>query len=284
MYPHNHGMNADTGKALIGIGTTGKTDSPSGFVYANCSGGVILIAAIVWFIWRSFKRSRARQSSSWISPAPSPDEFNKPSRHIRVLAHIPFIKKRFANRGWFTIDEPYVTHQEKPVVATPRMNSFFPPDKFSGATIYEVYAGEKTDQPQARNIPAHAPNQSFSSTEGQYYNTLPLGTANRRQSEISSLSSGFGDGDIIMPTRNVRHSTASTLQPPPPARHRDTTYTESSDAPPRFRTVNSWVRQQAGRVKRVVVPGGAPPEPEFAMMMPDGEVPRRAEQAYGIAR
>ncbi|OLN82708.1 hypothetical protein CCHL11_08777 [Colletotrichum chlorophyti] len=125
-----------------------------------------------------------------------------------------------------------------------------------------------------------------------------------RASELSSISSGFGDGDIIIPE--------VSLQPPPPIRasqggrftwtgtnnpNRETVYTETSeDLPPRFRTVDSWVNQQTGRVKRAQarpetnedvppVPGlpagtgqnGMPPEPEFTMMMPDNQMPRRPD-------
>jgi hypothetical protein len=85
-----------------------------------------------------------------------------------------------------------------------------------------------------------------------------------RASEISSLSSGFGDFDIIIP---------DTVNKPPPAAaqlrqsnnfitrfswmsrrdngQRETVYTATSeDRPARFRSVNSWVNQQTGRVKR----------------------------------
>ncbi|KAK2046333.1 hypothetical protein LZ31DRAFT_204501 [Colletotrichum somersetense] len=134
-----------------------------------------------------------------------------------------------------------------------------------------------------------------------------------RASELSSISSGFGDGDIIVPGMP-----GMVLQPPPPVSqplrasrmgndrmswanrsNRETVYTEASeDLPPRFRTVDSWVNQQTGRVKRAQarpqtdedippVPGlpagtgqnGMPPEPQFTMMMPDGEVPRRPDNA-----
>ncbi|GJC81006.1 hypothetical protein ColLi_03844 [Colletotrichum liriopes] len=134
-----------------------------------------------------------------------------------------------------------------------------------------------------------------------------------RASELSSISSGFGDGDIIVPGMP-----GMVLQPPPPVSqslrasqigvgrfswanktNRETVYTETSeDLPPRFRTVDSWVNQQTGRVKRAQarpetdedippVPGlpagtgqnGMPPEPQFTMMMPDGEVPRRPDNA-----
>lgn len=114
-----------------------------------------------------------------------------------------------------------------------------------------------------------------------------------RGSELSSISSGFGDGDIVVPGM-------TPLQPPPAASHplrsmqtavgryswasknsskngnsninryspkyssnRETVYTEASeDSPPRFRTVHSWVNQQTGRVRRAQ-----------ARVDPDGDVP-----------
>ncbi|OAA78845.1 hypothetical protein LEL_02331 [Akanthomyces lecanii RCEF 1005] len=125
----------------------------------------------------------------------------------------------------------------------------------------------------------HGPKPSFSSITPQYNLTLPSTFGARRISDLSSLSSGFGDGDIVVPSsrqqsrksttssklQNVtnmtaeneqqqqqrnRHSTATTVNSNGSAR-RDTVYTEASeDSPPRFRTVSSWVRQQTGRVKR----------------------------------
>ncbi|KAI1082389.1 hypothetical protein F5B20DRAFT_578605 [Whalleya microplaca] len=82
-----------------------------------------------------------------------------------------------------------------------------------------------------------------------------------RASQLSSISSGFGDGDIIVPQ-------GLAVNKPPPApttnnalarfswmtrgtERRETMYTTTSeDRPARFRTVGSWVNQQAGRVKR----------------------------------
>jgi hypothetical protein len=105
-----------------------------------------------------------------------------------------------------------------------------------------------------------------------------------RASELSSISSGFGDGDIIVTTNapvpvphippNV-HSNApmnhnarfSWMSQEP--NKRDTVYTQSSeDMPPRFRSVNSWVDQQTGRIKRAQQreqgEAGAPPVPQIA--------------------
>lgn len=100
-----------------------------------------------------------------------------------------------------------------------------------------------------------------------------------RASEISSLSSGFGDGDIIMPPPTVIPKTLpSPPQPPidtdpghrqfswisrsegkpplPPQQQqqqqqkRDTVYTTASEQPTRFRSITSWVDQQKTRIKR----------------------------------
>lgn len=162
----------------------------------------------------------------------------------------------------------------------------------------------------------HGPKPSFSSITPQYNLTLPSTFGARRISDLSSLSSGFGDGDIVVPSKQSRksttssklqhvtnaseaersgsnrHSTATTVNSGSSGR-RDTVYTEASEdsGPPRFRTVSAWVRQQSGRVKREKqreqdaadesgtpppVPA-IPPEQEFRLMMPDGEEPRRVE-------
>lgn len=104
-----------------------------------------------------------------------------------------------------------------------------------------------------------------------------------RVSELSSISSGFGDGDLILPDSNVvkapqpvasslRQSTTnlagrfSWVSQAMRSSRRDTVYTQSSeDSPPRFRTISSWVNQQTGRVKRAQQRQedgrGAPPVP-----------------------
>jgi hypothetical protein len=105
-------------------------------------------------------------------------------------------------------------------------------------------------------------------------------------SEVSSLSSGFGDVDGIYITESIVAPPAPTATPGsasnspqqytarfswmshpqestppnPPSRQnsgasrggrRETVYTQSSeDRPARFRSVRSWVNQQTGRIKR----------------------------------
>ena len=170
----------------------------------------------------------------------------------------------------------------------------------------------------------HQPQASFGSLDNQggtwvYLSpTQPQAQRNYRNSELSSLSSGFGDGEMIIPAayQTAAQTSDVTPRPPPSTRtrssvgntssNRDTMYTATSeDQPARFRTISSWVDQQTGRIHRaqqrvkdgvVVVPGGEegvppvpgvpagagenglPPEPVFNMMMPDGEVPRRVEE------
>lgn len=132
----------------------------------------------------------------------------------------------------------------------------------------------------------------------------PAKRAVYRASELSSISSGFGDGDFIIPP-----PPAAALQPqggePRPMSYakstarsrsnstvngngqRDTVYTTTSeDLPARYRSVNSWVNQQTGRVQRqqardndadVPPVPSLPAEDRYTMMMDDGEVPRRYE-------
>ncbi|KAM7194992.1 hypothetical protein V8F20_007718 [Naviculisporaceae sp. PSN 640] len=91
-----------------------------------------------------------------------------------------------------------------------------------------------------------------------------------RTSVLSSLSSGFGDGDIVVPAQTVTPPPQAALatsggEPPNYSRRfswssrgtshlgsrRDTIFTQSSeDMPPRFRSLTSWIDQQTGRIKR----------------------------------
>lgn len=103
----------------------------------------------------------------------------------------------------------------------------------------------------------------------QSFQTSGLYDPNQREvnhlSYLSSISSGFGDG-LIMPEptvvgagdtrqsyRNTRKFSWMTAQDGSriDTGNRDTVYTTASiEAPPRFRTVNSWVAQQSDRVGR----------------------------------
>ncbi|RMJ16159.1 hypothetical protein CDV36_004196 [Fusarium kuroshium] len=176
---------------------------------------------------------------------------------------------------------------------------------------------------QVQVIARHDPKESIASISGRQHKRVPSTTpyiydvGGRRQtgiSSLSSISSGFGDGDIVVtPTNNTIQTIPS--QPVPatfPSRlttwrststlgrrdtdassgRRDTVGTEVSvDFRPRFHSVNSWVKQQNGHLRRAQrqqenspdgstppVPALPPPiEQDFGLMMPDGERPRPVE-------
>lgn len=85
-----------------------------------------------------------------------------------------------------------------------------------------------------------------------------------RASELSSLSSGFGDGDIIIPEEylNKPQPAATQLRQSNnfitrfswmsrrDAGDRETVYTTTEERPAKYRSVGSWVNQQTGRLKR----------------------------------
>ncbi|EEU39512.1 uncharacterized protein NECHADRAFT_70309 [Fusarium vanettenii 77-13-4] len=176
---------------------------------------------------------------------------------------------------------------------------------------------------QVQVIARHDPKESIASVSGRQHKRVPSTTpyiydvGGRRQtgtSYLSSISSGFGDGDIVVtPTNNTIQTIPS--QPAPatlPSRlttwrststlgrrdtetssgRRDTVSTEASfDIRPRFHSVNSWVKQQNGHLRRAQrqqessPDGSTPPVPtlpppieqDFGLMMPDGERPRPVE-------
>lgn len=135
----------------------------------------------------------------------------------------------------------------------------------------------------------------------------PAQRAVYRASELSSISSGFGDGDFIVPppavaqqgarpysyakTNVSRAVSVANRSEVGSAGQRDTVYTTTSeDMPARYRSVNSWVNQQTGRVQRqherdsneeVPPVPSLPPEQRLTMMMDDGEEPRRFEDTLG---
>jgi hypothetical protein len=217
---------------------------------------------------------------------------------------------------------------------------FYPPGLY--------YPGMVTNQPYA-----HQPQQSFSSTNAAqfgatmaseyvvstmqtgttaaptvYYNpslmtqqfsTAPYqGTGVYRQpskatSEVSSLSSGFGDDDIIAAqslvnpspvdgpspvggnpftarfswmTQDPNQQAQSQSQQPPQSR-RETMYTETSeDLPARFRTLTSWVDQQTGRIHRAQQREQAhevqPQVPVGNPGIPGIQNPPPGEQSFGM--
>ncbi|TLD05179.1 uncharacterized protein PgNI_09971 [Pyricularia grisea] len=178
-------------------------------------------------------------------------------------------------------------------------------------------------------LPMRSPGHNRHEVPGEAYDQTRR--QNNHASMLSSLSSGFGDGDIIvddqpqpglqqplsqgltaaqlsymqtqaLPTqqqslRKPAHSRTSSQTSWMSRSNRDTVYTQASeDSPPRFRTISSWVHQQTSRVRRAERRANAdgqtpsvpahrwhdmPPEPQFNMMMDDGQAPRAPESVFG---
>ena len=281
--------------------------------------GFMFLVGLCLIGWKLKKESQKRKKT----PALDDMTFRKPSRVRVMLAKVPFLNKYVRNTEWYHIEEhsPDVYEKKMPVrpsaSVSRRLDSqFFAPDKPMGIADLRIDTSprqvdpdevsptstmlggdtdassyEKTWRTDATGT-THVPNRPVSPLEPQTSTNLPPSTYPvQRQtviSEWSSLSSGFGDGDIIMPPPQAATSPAHRTSRAPSEMlsggesRRDTVYTEvSEDSTPRFRTVNSWVRQQSGRLRRAQDDAPPvpllPPEQDFRLMMPDGEIPRKVD-------
>lgn len=263
------------------------------------------------------RRHGIENSRKWPPPFPRDMSFEKPKMLVKnTLSRMPMLKDHIKRkeRGWTDLAHSDVgPFNERAYVASSLGAQ--QPNQPAIVVQTEITRNSFHGASQPDGKSRHEPKQSVSSTEAQYNNTLGSWAQppNPRLSDISSLSSGFGDGQFMIDALNGTNShtmpaVETTVQAPFPvaqresvsshAQRRDTVYTEASeDTPPRFRTVNSWVKQQSSRVTRArqrdqsstpeetpPVPK-LPPEQDFGLMMPDGEEPRRVESAieHGIA-
>ncbi|KAL7894997.1 hypothetical protein HDV63DRAFT_406753 [Trichoderma sp. SZMC 28014] len=345
-----------SGTAAAVLGHEAHRLSPAGekAVIASTSiGGCIILLVLAWFLWRSARRKSAGRKSAW--PA-SRDMLDGPRRvSNRVADRFTSIKGHIlpATFGWCSIDDsndengpvlekPAPTRapqkagllERRPGAKTPQnvtVNSYgmvfrTPILGDSASDILERprvtpppatgVARERSKQMAAAHLESARASVSAYTSRSQ---SLAPSRKNTRISDVSSLSSGFGDGDIVIiqppgtaaatyavtPNRtntfdsNInlsavrnspeRKSFGSRFSRNNSRDHsRDTYMTNSSeDLRPRFRTVSSWVRQQSHRTKqrsaasRSEDRGMTTPLPEqgFDMMMPDGEVPRRVDSS-----
>jgi hypothetical protein len=274
-------------------------------------------------------------------PAPIDDmNFDEPSRFENLVSKVPFLGSRYGHKGWYTIKDPsYSPPSYSPPLAEktrPHSPLFMPKqsdnfltvpslpfgvyrtsgDRRTGVTNYDIDAVSPTSTTfvesavEVQVVARHDPKDSLSTPyKPQQHKRIPSTTpyaydVGRRQtgvSELSSISSGFGDGDIVVtPTTQTVQSVPSR---PEPSRQptwkstnsvgrRDTVSTVASvDTRPRFRSVNSWVKQQNGQLRRAqrqqensldsdappVPPLAPPPEQDFRYMLQDDERPRPVE-------
>ncbi|KAF5543197.1 hypothetical protein FNAPI_9777 [Fusarium napiforme] len=315
------GIHSNVHKILLGVGSVG---------------GFLFLIGIGFLIWKFYSRKQTPKK-----PAPIDDmNFDKPSRFENLVSKVPFLGSRYGHKGWYTIEDPsYSPPSYSPPLAEktrPQSPLFMPKqsdnfltvpslpfgvyrttgDRRTGVTNYDIDAVSPTSTTFVENavevqvVARHDPKDSLSTPyKPQQHKRIPSTTpyaydVGRRQtgvSELSSISSGFGDGDIVVtPTTQTVQSVPSR---PEPSRQptwkstnsvgrRDTVSTVASvDTRPRFRSVNSWVKQQNGQLRRAqrqqensldsdappVPPLAPPPEQDFRYMLQDDERPRPVE-------
>ncbi|KAF5984123.1 hypothetical protein FCOIX_2828 [Fusarium coicis] len=315
------GIHSNVHKILLGVGSVG---------------GFLFLLGIGFLIWKFYSRKQTPKK-----PAPIDDmNFDKPSRFENLVSKVPFLGSHYGHKGWYTIEDPSYsppsyspplaekTRPQSPIFMPKQSDNFLTVpslpfgvyrttgDRRTGVTNYDIDAVSPTSTTfvesavEVQVVARHDPKDSLSTPyKPQQHKRIPSTTpyaydVGRRQtgvSELSSISSGFGDGDIVVtPTTQTVQSVPSR---PEPSRQstwkstnsvgrRDTVSTVASvDTRPRFRSVNSWVKQQNGQLRRAqrqqensldsdappVPPLAPPPEQDFRYMLQDDERPRPVE-------
>ncbi|KAI2639581.1 hypothetical protein GGS26DRAFT_587032 [Hypomontagnella submonticulosa] len=273
-----------------GIGS--KTNNSKGLdptaedllIAAGAIGAFILFCFVGWIVYRASKRSKGGKLNG-----------GKGMGFIDKLVW----RRREPVRGTLDGRTLYLSNEAPPIYEKGEYvtsGTFYGPGKAYPAvpaTVIRSVAGSETgtleklpnsDPVLVTVIDQYAPGNEDARSNGDvnltmrsqvsqpYYtvselNRQPTDTFNtakragNRTSELSSISSGFGDGDIIIPPPLAVNKPLPVQEPGHlPARDswisrnnskRETVYTEASeDRPARFRSISSWVNQQAGRAKR----------------------------------
>ncbi|KAJ4260578.1 hypothetical protein NW762_007321 [Fusarium torreyae] len=315
------GIHSNVHKILLGVGSVGA---------------FLLLLGIGFVAWKFYTKRTAKKKSVTVDDM----SFDKPSRFENLVSKVPYLGSRFGHKGWYTIEDPSQVTVEKtqpvpspaaPTIQRPNSHLTVPNTPKTPKTPLGVYRMGSTRTArswldtdavsptstmfvedtavQVQVVARHDPKESLSSTYKPQHKRVPSTTPHaydlgRRQtgfSELSSISSGFGDGDIVVtptyqtvqsvplrpaPSRQTTWKSSSSLT------RRDTASTVASlDVRPRFHSVNSWVKQQNGHLRRAqrqqesssdsdtppvpVLP--PPPEQDFRYMLPDDERPRPVE-------
>lgn len=234
-------------------------------------GGVILLIVGAFVFWRVMKRRRQNRFLKPFIASAKP-----PRRRERLLAKVPFLQERLASRGWVSVQDAQINEKRPSNVPSFDLLGYMP-DKPIRAMFTARRSASTDEESDGRGHTFGIPGAQYrSSTKNQLLDyqqhiVSPISSdqdppASPYQSSESSLSSAFGNGTHIPPT---------PLHPPPAYRReeydgapvvtaagvaattkRDTVYTQTSVASsvPRFRTINSWVRQQTSRIQEPPLP------------------------------
>lgn len=250
-------------------------------------GAFILFCFIAWLTYltvRRFKNNSAPASMFPWKPKDSNDGFGTNSPAHMANEPPPMYEKSVASileaQGYYS-HAPVASRQSGGLVYTgtlgPQQETLQQTPNNEATYVYGQPPGIETLPPATMNLARGQQHMSDPNNQPAANSQLSatddvMKRQTYRDSEISSLSSGFGDGDIVIPqslTAPPPPVAARQEVPQPPPRtpnhlgrfswmsrssssgRRETVYTQTSeDRPARFRSINSWVNQQAGRVRR----------------------------------
>ncbi|KAI8952065.1 hypothetical protein F4801DRAFT_577939 [Xylaria longipes] len=265
------GLNPTSERILVAVGAIGV---------------FIVFCFIGWIIYRTLKKSKQSGRQSWLSrlipwrgrsaendaqPSDSSYEPKEPlpaydlgnNNSMEAFGYYdqgkgyPFGPEGMTYQSTTTLQNGRVVWQtpevDKPLQQQASLQNQYPQANDQTTGISDVNLAMRSRIPDTyynQSESARQPSDVYNSMQRQVY----------RASEISSLSSGFGDGDIIMPPPNVipKPPVAQMMNNPDTgnrpfswvSRRRETVSTTTSERPTRFRSVNSWVDQQKERIKR----------------------------------
>ncbi|KAI0127445.1 hypothetical protein BJ170DRAFT_683286 [Xylariales sp. AK1849] len=279
-------------------------------------GAFVILCFIAWIVYRTLKKSRQRgldgMNGGFFNNLPWRRDRNSQGWDNRSMVMANELPPNYEKGDMNSMQNAGFYGQEKMYQPRPgslsRSNttgsqrSLFPQSLAPGSVVV-IPAEQYMAMSQAQSVVgsdigastmrSRMPDTFFNQSELARQPSDAYDPARRqvnRASELSSLSSGFGDGDIIIP---------GMLTEPPPAatplrqsnnflgrfswmgrgdqRDRDTIYTTTSeDRPARYRTVSSWVNQQTGRAKRAgdrkQGDGDIPPVPDLPSTMSTGDL------------
>lgn len=253
-----------------------------------------MLCFIVWVVYRAIKKSKQSGRTTWVSkfiPGRGKQKANNLAFEGLDEPNEPLPAYDAGNNnsmeayGYYEQRKLYPLETESaayPSAATlqnemaMRQNTAGqPPPITNYLNLYPQLNSQMADSNDVNStLRSRMPNSYYNQSEfarqpSDAYN--PVQRQVYRASELSSLSSGFGDGDIIIPPPNVMlPKTAIATRELAVAdgdvdnirpfswmsktgveqQQRDTMYTTASDRQSRFRSVNSWVDQQKRRLKR----------------------------------
>lgn len=285
-------------------------------IAAGAIGAFILFCFIGWIIYRVLKRPKDGSSGlgfidklSWRRKAPVEGTWDGRTVYMANEAPPIYEKGEYATTmsgNFFAPGKTYppgpgsvvrsvASNSESGTLRQPLNNNLAP------ASMMDQYPSENDTSSINNNVNLTLRSQMTQMSQ-PYYNEseIPRQRPGNRASQLSSISSGFGDGDIIIPPplavqKPLPDPGSGTMNADDAARDnpaardswvsrdgekRETIYTTTSeDRPARFRSIGSWVNQQAGRAKRA---GSRARERGEVPVMPavPGEINMTRQTAY----